>query len=259
MTKVKVVMGSDRNPFEKLKEKYPAGSMIFQEGELGTTMYIIQKGKVEIRKNIGGAEQVLSILEKSDFFGEMSILESAPRTASAHAVDDVEVLAIDEAKFDQMLRENQEIAIRMLRKLSRKLRQTTALLEQMAGRPMSSVLPKVEQPEPQEESSFKLVSTDETAQEFPINLDGETIIGRKDPVTGIFPDVDLGDLDKHRSVSRRHATIVIQNGTPYLKEEVGTMNGTFLNGEQVPKGELCPMKVGDIVQIATVQLRVDVA
>ena len=97
MTKVKVVTGSDRNFFEKLLTQFPSGSTIFEEGDLGTTMYIIQKGKVEIRKNIGGAEQVLSILEKGDFFGEMSILEGSPRSASAHALDDVEALEIDEA------------------------------------------------------------------------------------------------------------------------------------------------------------------
>ncbi|HPR64401.1 MAG TPA: cyclic nucleotide-binding domain-containing protein [Thermoanaerobaculia bacterium] len=259
MTKVKVVTGSDRNFYEKLLVKFPIGATIFQEGELGTTMYIIQRGKVEIRKSIGGAEQILSILEKGDFFGEMSILEGAPRSASAHAVDEVEVLEIDEATFDQMLRTNQEIAVRMLRKLSRKLRQTTELLEQLAGRTLSMEAPKPTRPSGPVDSRYKLVSEDDPEIIYQIQQEGDTIIGRKDPVTGIFPDIDLGKLDTHRSVSRRHAIIVMKDGKPCLKEEVGTMNGTYLNGEQITKGELHPMKPGDTIQIAAVKLRLDVA
>lgn len=258
MTKIKVVTGSERGMFDKLKVKFAPGSFIFQEGELGTTMFIIQKGSVEIRKNIGGAEQVLSILEKGDFFGEMSILEGSPRSATAHAMDEVEVIEIDEATFDHMLRSNQEIAIRMLRKLSAKLRHTTKLLEQLAGRSVTVDMPKVEAPVKTVEFNHQLVSDENPEIKFPVHPTGETVIGRKDPVTGFIPDIDIGPLDKHRAVSRRHAKLMVMDGELFLKEDVGTMNGTYLNGKQVPKGKPTPIKAGDSLQFATVVLRLEV-
>ena len=61
----------------------------FREGDLGTEMYIINEGKVEILNQVGDEEQVLAVLEKGDFFGEMSVLEDLPRAATARAATDV--------------------------------------------------------------------------------------------------------------------------------------------------------------------------
>src|SRR5207245_4486858 len=98
-----------------------------------TEMYIIQSGTVELLKEIGGSTRVLSTLEKGDFFGEMSVLEDLPRTASARAKTDVELVKINGAMFDTMLKSNTEIAVRMMRKLSRRLRDVTSMLEEALG------------------------------------------------------------------------------------------------------------------------------
>ena len=55
------------------------GDIIFSEGDIGTDMYIIQSGTVELLKAIGSETRVLATLEKGDFFGEMSVLEDVPR------------------------------------------------------------------------------------------------------------------------------------------------------------------------------------
>ena len=110
------------------------GDIIFSEGDIGTEMYIIQSGTVELLKAIGGETRVLATLEKGDFFGEMSVLEDVPRTASARAKTDVELVRINGATFDAMLKSNTEIAVRMMRKLSRRLREVTAMLEEALGR-----------------------------------------------------------------------------------------------------------------------------
>src|SRR6185369_14629109 len=68
-------------------------------------------------------------MEKGDFFGEMSILEGLPRTISAEAVEDAELIEINSMTFDKMIKGNIEIAIRMLRKLSIRLRETERRLE----------------------------------------------------------------------------------------------------------------------------------
>src|SRR4051812_11984718 len=70
------------------------GDFVFREGGLGTEMYIIHEGKVEILNGAGSSETLLGVLEKGDFFGEMAILEDLPRAASARAVTDVKLLQI---------------------------------------------------------------------------------------------------------------------------------------------------------------------
>ena len=128
--------GAGKSPYEKFLVGHPMGDIIFSEGDIGTEMYIVQSGTVELLKTIGGETRVLATLEKGDFFGEMSVLEDVPRTASARAKTDVELVRINGATFDAMLKSNTEIAIRMMRKLSRRLREVTAMLEEVA-RPAS--------------------------------------------------------------------------------------------------------------------------
>ena len=84
--------------------EFKEGEYVFHEGDLGTEMYIIHEGKVEILSGSGSNEQLLSVLEKGDFFGEMSILEDLPRAASARALTGVKVLQINGSTFDHMLR-----------------------------------------------------------------------------------------------------------------------------------------------------------
>src|SRR3954470_14589390 len=115
--------------------EYKAGEHIFREGDLGTEMYIINEGKVEILNVVGDEEQVLAVLEKGDFFGEMSVLEDLPRAATARAATDVRLLQINGSTFDQLLQGDPEIAVRMMRKLSRRLRETDEMIKSLpAGR-----------------------------------------------------------------------------------------------------------------------------
>ena len=68
------------NPFAKFLTHYKQGDFVFKMGEDGDEMYIIQSGKIAIQKRIAGKANTLNLLEKGDFFGEMSILERLPRT-----------------------------------------------------------------------------------------------------------------------------------------------------------------------------------
>jgi hypothetical protein len=112
--------------FDRFKSKFRAGQYIFKDGDIGTEMYIIQAGKVELLKVVFGNEDVISTLEKGDFFGEMAVLENLPRNLSARAAEDCEVIAINGTTFDKMIKSNIEIAVRMLRKFSTRLREADA-------------------------------------------------------------------------------------------------------------------------------------
>jgi CRP-like cAMP-binding protein len=254
---MKVVLKSGgASDFEDYIARVPAGAVIFDEGDVGTEMYVIQSGSVDIFKRVKGQEKYIATLEKGDFFGEMSILEDVPRTAIARAKSDVELVKINQSTFDEMLRHNAEIAVRMLRKLSRRLRETTKLLEQQGAKApsldegsSSDIFTKAG-----ERHEIYRLMADATSEEFYLNRDGETTIGRIDPVTGIRPDVDLTNLDTQRSVSRRHAKIIFQQGEFKIIEEIGTMNGTFVNGRRIPTGTPIAIKDGDRIRSGLVDL-----
>ena len=258
MTSVKAVFksgtgGGGKNPYEKFLVQHLMGEIIFSEGDIGTDMYIVQSGTVELLKAIGGETRVLATLEKGDFFGEMSVLEDVPRTASARAKTDVELLRINGATFDAMLKGNTEIAIRMMRKLSRRLREVTAMLEDALGRRVA----EEEKPAPRraepERDACRLTSADPAA-EFFLNREGDTLVGRSDPVTGITPDVDLTPLDPQRSTSRRHAKLYQMSDRYYVMEEIGVMNGTYVNGTRLTTGVPVPVTNSDVLKFGLVSL-----
>jgi CRP-like cAMP-binding protein len=251
-----VVKSAAPGGFTDYIARFSAGQPIFEEGEVGTEMYVIQSGTVEIyKRSRRGDEKSLAILEKGDFFGEMSILEDVPRTAGARAKTDCELVRINQSTFDEMLRHNAEIAVRMLRKLSRRLRETTKLLEQSTGaapaldESSSDIFAKVSE----RHDIFRLVAV-AGGEEFFLNRDAETTVGRVDPVTGIKPDVDLANLDTQRSVSRRHSKIVHEDGEFRVVEEIGTMNGTFVNGARIVTGQPVTIKDGDRIRFGLVDL-----
>src|SRR5687767_15335668 len=113
---------------------FASGDLIFSQGDLGTDMFIIQEGEVDIIKHIQNESHLLSHLERGDFFGEMALMENTPRTADAVATTDVKVVAINGSRFDEMLRKNPEIAVRIIRKYSKRLREANTLLEKLVGR-----------------------------------------------------------------------------------------------------------------------------
>jgi cyclic nucleotide-binding protein/FHA domain-containing protein len=234
------------------------GEYVFREGELGLEMYIINEGKVEILNHVGDEEQILAVLEKGDFFGEMSVLEDLPRAASARAITDVRLLQINGSTFDQLLQGNPEIAVRMMRKLSRRLRETDELLKSLMGTKVtgSREMPRPEVQAPAE-GPEKMIHVP-SGMEFHLASGTETTIGRKDPVTGIYPDIDLTPVDNQRSVSRRHAKIYRRGSKFFFGEEIGTMNSTFLNGKRLETGVPSEIHPGDELRFGVVVLRFEV-
>lgn len=115
--------------FARFGRKFPAGTVLFHEGDRGEEMYIIQSGKVKISKRIRGVEKTLATLEKGEFFGEMAILNDKPRSATAETVEESEMLVIDRKTFESLLRSNIEIAIRFIKRLAERLREADEQME----------------------------------------------------------------------------------------------------------------------------------
>jgi len=122
-------MTSPDGLFGRFGKEFPAGSVIFSEGEPGQVMYVIQTGRVRIVKHVPGGQRLLSQLGPGEFFGEMSILNEKPRTATAQALEDTRVLVLDGKTFESMVVGNTEIAVRLIRKLARRLDGANTLIE----------------------------------------------------------------------------------------------------------------------------------
>lgn len=243
---------------EELLVEFAAGDYIFHEGDLGTEMYIVHEGQVEVLNRAGEEDHQIAVLEKGDFFGEMSLLEELPRAASIRAISAVKLVTINGTMFAGMLQRNPEIAVRMMRKLSRRLREADAMLvDALASVGQSRVASELpQQDEPAEESTaLERVVHVASGMEFAISTGPETSLGRRDPVTGIYPDIDLTPVDSQRAVSRRHAKIYRQGNKFFLGEEIGTMNNTFLNGARLEKGVPSELKSGDEIKLGVVALR----
>ena len=115
--------------FARFGKAVPAGTVLFREGERGTTMYVVKEGRVRITKEGGEGEKTLAVLGAGEFFGEMAILNSKPRTATAEVVEDARLLVLDARTFEQMVVSNAEIAVRLIKKMARRLDSALALVE----------------------------------------------------------------------------------------------------------------------------------
>lgn len=241
-------------PFERFKVSYGKGDLIFEEGELGSEMFIIQSGKIRIFKTIDSYDQTLAVLEKGDFFGEMSVLEGMPRSASAEAEQDCELIRINSANFVAMIKANVEIAIRIMRKLSLRLRESNVQIEKLmhASTEMLNLTESAATRQDVPEVKAYLVSS-VSGKTFPV-VKSEAFVGRVDRVTGAVPDIDLSDEDPKRFISRRHAKIVRSDEGFALVEEIGTVNGTFVNNQRLATGSPVPLKNGDTLTFANVSL-----
>jgi CRP/FNR family transcriptional regulator, cyclic AMP receptor protein len=149
--------------FSRFGRKIPAGTVLFHEGDKGEEMYILQTGRVKISKRIRGVEKTLATLEKGEFFGEMAILNDKPRSASAETIEECEMLVIDRKTFDALIRGNVEIAVRFIKRLADRLRETNDQMEALMIKDNTSRLVSIlaKQVREQKKSGEYLVTVDE--------------------------------------------------------------------------------------------------
>jgi CRP-like cAMP-binding protein len=101
--------------FARFAKKYRDGQIIFSEFEMGDTFFLIQSGQVELIKLDGYTEKTLTILKPMEMFGEMAILESSPRSATAIARGDCTLLEFNHKNFDSLMMGLPELAMKLLK------------------------------------------------------------------------------------------------------------------------------------------------
>ncbi len=107
--------------FERFAVTFPKGDLIFCEYEPGDSFYLIQEGRVQISRIMGDIEKTIDILHPGEIFGEMAILEEAPRSANAIALDPVKALEFNRENFEILMRGNPQIALKLLRLFTKRI------------------------------------------------------------------------------------------------------------------------------------------
>ena len=105
------------------EETVRAGTTVIKEGTRGDKMYIVVRGELEVKKEEG---QRIAVLQESQVFGDMALLDDEPRSASVIALEDGHLLSLQRSSLERLLRRYSSIAFNMMRILSQRLRDSMA-------------------------------------------------------------------------------------------------------------------------------------
>jgi CRP/FNR family transcriptional regulator, cyclic AMP receptor protein len=112
---------------------FPAGTNIMLSEQPGEVVYFVLSGTLKIYvEQVGGAEVILAILGRGDTVGEMSLIDSAGRSASVLTLEETTLLWMDGTTFQQALRDNPEMALNLVRILSARVRLNNELIQALA-------------------------------------------------------------------------------------------------------------------------------
>jgi len=113
----------------------PAGQIIFNAGDFGDALYIVRSGEVELYvKDTAGQKIVLTVAEENDLFGELSMLDERPRSATAMTLMDTELLLLDREDLLLLFQKQPDAALNMLAAMSTMLRKVDRLLQTRVSR-----------------------------------------------------------------------------------------------------------------------------
>jgi CRP-like cAMP-binding protein len=109
--------------------KLRKGQSLFKEGDDGDHLFIVSNGKVKLgTKSPDGRENLLMILGPGDMFGDLSLFDSGPRTATATAVTDTKLLSLGQDKVIPWIKEHPEVSLHLLARLASRLRRTNEVV-----------------------------------------------------------------------------------------------------------------------------------
>ncbi len=115
----------DKLALHLIERSFPKDAIIVDEGLAGDYMYVIRSGRVKVTKaSDDGREQILNLFRAGDFFGEMSLLDNQPRSASVSTLEPTRLLALSRRDFLELLKSSSTLALCVIQELTRRLRDT---------------------------------------------------------------------------------------------------------------------------------------
>ena len=122
-------------PFEKFTRQYHRTEVIFEENSFGNEMYIVHSGEVRLfTQGETGKKVTAAVIEEGGFFGEMTLIDGSPRSATAVAEEDTCLIALDRPKFSYMLQQQPMFAFTIMHALCERIREANLLLAKAKGK-----------------------------------------------------------------------------------------------------------------------------
>lgn len=228
--------------------RYEAGEIILKENDPGETAFVIEQGKVEVSKELDGQKIHLAYLGSDETFGEMSMIDDKPRSATVSAVEDTVVREIHRDEFLQDLKTDPEVSITILKVLFERLREChVKILQLQQGGSTPDPPPSGLVPVP--DISPGLVSLEGLTPVASQALPGQPfhitkfpfLIGRKssDPLS--HNDLMIPDTVPFQ-VSRHHLELITHEGRIGAVDR-GSYLGSIVDGEELggPHGRPGPL------------------
>jgi CRP/FNR family transcriptional regulator, cyclic AMP receptor protein len=126
---------SDFDTLAKLatRRRYPKDTVVFFENDQGDALFMILEGRIRVTiLGDDGREVILTMLSPGDFFGEMALLDHEPRSATAIAADETELIVLHRADFQGLVAENPSISTALIRVLTGRLRRANQQISTLA-------------------------------------------------------------------------------------------------------------------------------
>lgn len=233
---------------------YAPGQYVFRQGDRSDFAYILTSGSVEIVIAAPGGDVRLTVIREGDIFGEMGVLDEAPRSASARALEPVLATAVAREEFVQSILHHEQQGLALLRALFERLRVTNQLLLRAIegrghptsppgeGQPASPPTEEGREAAPHLSPGYRLTLrplTPETQATLPaegIRIDRFPVrIGRRaqslESRVLAFNEVELRELEPCQ-VSLNHLAIDLERGRPVVRDR-GSRSGTGVNGARI--------------------------
>jgi CRP-like cAMP-binding protein len=206
---------------------YKPGEAVFRQGDKSGFAYSVVSGTVRIEQTRDGAVAVLAQLGPGEVFGEMGLVEERPRSASAIAESEVQLNAITEEEFFDLLFNKPEEGLRYLLALFERLRTMNARLALQAAEPAPIAMPALSACLiAQGEAAVAALGTAQVELQTP-----RVLIGRGQRDGSSKNDITLQDKDPYQ-VSRSHVAL---ERTPagWAIVDRGSFLGTLVNGQRI--------------------------
>jgi hypothetical protein len=218
--------------------QYKSGEIIIRENDHGETAYLIDSGRVEVTKYLQGKNTHLTYLYPGEIFGEMSLIDDKPRSATVTAADDTEVHVIQRDQFFETLNSNPEVALKLLNTVFERLREASAMIARLQkdDTTVTSVA-ELELPDVLVRAGAVVLkgSTPEAAQALPQNplpiRKFPFRIGRKSNDPLAHNDLNIPDSVPFQ-VSRHHVALVNQGGHIGVMDRGSTL-GAIVDGQRL--------------------------
>jgi CRP/FNR family transcriptional regulator, cyclic AMP receptor protein len=193
------------------RRTYRAGEVIFHREDPGQVLYVIKEGKVKICLiSPDGQEMTLTVLGKGEYFGEFALLDGLPRSTDAIASERVECYTLQRTDFHNAIKKNPKIAIQAMEVLSKRLRNTNQMVEDLIfldvyGRVAKKLLELADAHGAKAEDGGIRIEMRLTQQELAsmVGASRESV----NKVMGYFTEKNFISTDKHRITLHRIADL----------------------------------------------------